>query len=456
MSAPAARPHAVVVGGGLSGLVAAHRLHELGSDVRLVEQAEEPGGNLRTSTAESDSGRWLLDLGPNSFGDAATVLMDVAGEVGLDRGLVSAAGIGGRRFLYTRGRLRAVTPARLLFGGLLPPLGALRLLKEPFVRPRPGGEPEETLAAFCDRRLGVAARRRLLTAVVGGIYAGDPERLGAESAFPAMVALEREHGSLVRAALRGSGPPKRGALVNFRGGMAALPRAIAARLGERYEGGVAVDHVQREGDGLRVVAGEHVWHARHVVIAVPAPAAADVLEPLLPGVAAELRGIRYAPMTVVHLGVRRVDRLPDGFGFLVPREQGVRALGCVFASRLFTGRAPEGHDLLTVFVGGDLDPGAIELGDDELTALARRDVETALGTALDMRLARVTRWPRAIPQYEVGHRERCARIAAEVASVPGLHVLGNWTGGIALPACAQNADSLARGIGADVAPVQSV
>jgi oxygen-dependent protoporphyrinogen oxidase len=437
----------LVVGAGISGLALATRLAGRGVAVRVIEAAPVAGGNLRSRRAETSAGSWLLDLGPNSFGDASAPFMDLVRAAGIEDRLVRSA-TGGRRFVWRGGRLREVPshPLKFAVSGLLPLTGVLRLAREPFVAPRPADAPEESLGAFCDRRLGRAAREKLLTPVVGGIYAGDPMRLGAESAFPAMVALEREHGSLIRAAMRGKGPPSRGTLSSLRGGLAELPAALARRLGDSLTTGAAARRVVRDGGVWRVeTADGRAFSAATLVVATPAATTAELLSALDAPLAAELDAIEYAPMTVAHVGFRRdaARALPPGFGFLVPRDEGLRILGAIFSSQLFEGRAPAGHELVTVFAGGSLDPGAASMPDDAVRAFVIDDLARAIGLSGPPPLAEVTRWPRAIPQYVVGHKDRVERIDEHVRRHAGLRLLGNWRGGIAMPDCVRNANCLA-------------
>lgn len=438
----------LIVGAGISGLALAHRLHRHGRDVTLMDAGETPGGNLRTEAVSTEAGDWRLDLGPNSFSDTLGVFDPLIEELHLADQVVTAGAEAGRRFLFLDGRLQELPskPPRLLLSSVLPLSARLRLLGEPWVRRRPPDAPPETLAAFCDRRLGRAVRERLLTPFVGGIYAGDPERLGAADAFPTLVELEREHGSLLRGMRRRGPPGRRPTPANFDGGMATLPRAMAAALGPRCRTQRPVTRVEPVERGYRVTTPDGPLETESLVLATPAHTTADLLDELLPDAAPLLRGIRYAPMVVAHVGLRTTDcgALPPGFGFLVPRGEGVRILGAVRASRLFPGRAPEGHELVTVFVGGELDPTAIELGDDELRRVVRDDLRRLAGVVAEPTLFRVTRWPRAIPQYEVGHTERLERIDELLAPRHGIHLLGNWRGGISMPQCVQSAEALAR------------
>jgi oxygen-dependent protoporphyrinogen oxidase len=443
---------ALVVGGGLTGLALASRLTRAGRAVRLLDARDEVGGNIRTEVREDERGRWLLELGPNSFGDASEELMQLARDAGIEDEVVRAPDLAGKRYLFRNGGLVEVPtkPPRMLLSPMLPVRGRLRMMLEPFIRPGKADEPEETLAAFCDRRLGPWARKKLLTPVVSGIYAGDPEALGAESAFPRMIALEREHGSLIRAAIKGNGPPSRGRLSSFEEGLAALPRALGAVLGDAVRSRETVASIGRRRDGWKVATADGDEHlTRRLVLATPTWVTAKLLEPLAARLARELRQVEYAPMLVVHVGVRKEQLRyhPPGFGFLVPREEGIRILGAIFSSTLFPGRAPEGHELLTVFSGGALDPDAIRLEDDRIRDYVLDDLGRALGLQGDPALFQVTRWERAIPQYLVGHRRRLERIDQGMTEFDGLHLAGNWRGGIAMPDCVRAANALAERIG---------
>jgi oxygen-dependent protoporphyrinogen oxidase len=336
-----------------------------------------------------------------------------------------------------------------MFSPILPWRDRLRLLKEPFIKPLPAGAPEETLAEFCDRRLGYMARQKLLTPVVSGIYAGDPEKLGAESAFPAMVEWEQKYGSLVRAMIKGGGPPPRGRLQTFREGFQQLAERLVQALGEGYHPQRTASSIKPTSDGWSVsTANGEVFKARDLVLATAATDAARLLEGLDAELAKELAAIRYSPMGVVHIGARRehTGNMPEGFGFLVPRNEGLRILGAIFSSRLFKGRAPAGYELLTIFTGGALDPEVLALDDERIIEFVREDLRTALGGEWELALSRVTRWPMAIPQYEVGHKDRLLRIGQQLQQHPGLSLLGNWRGGVSMPDCAREGKLAAAAI----------
>lgn len=472
---------AIVVGGGPTGLVLAYELRRRGVAALVLEERGAPGGSLRTRSVAADAGgRWLLEEGPNSFGDAQADTMGLVRSLGLEPRLVRSPATADRKWLWRKDALREVPskPQRFLLSPILSLRGRLRVVREMWVPQRAAGGVEESLAEFADRRLGREAREKLLTPIISGIYAGDPERLGVESVFPKMVAMERAHGSLIRAARSGAGAmPSRGRLTSFVDGLRELPDALLREIGDGARLGAPVARVERSGDGWAAVlaSGERVTAPR-VFVTAPAWRAADLVADVAPEASRELREIPYAPVAVVHVGAKRRDvsagtrwragvakrmldaggRLlggseregwgvvPPGFGFLVPRDEGLRILGCIFSSQLFPGRAPDGHELFTVFVGGDLDPEAPSLGDDAIGRFVLADLRRAFGGFPEAPpLLSITRWPRAIPQYRVGHDTRVARIDAALAASPGLRLLGNWRGGVAMDHCVREATALA-------------
>lgn len=436
------RVEAVVVGAGMSGLSCAYRLQQCGKRVVLFEGSDRVGGNVWTVRDDA----FLRECGPNAFDDAAEPLMKLVRELSLEDQIVRAPDLAGRRFLFVGDRLRRVPSNPVAFlGSRVLPLGArLRLFCEPFVARRAPDLPEETLAQFCDRRLGRAARLGLVTPIVSGITAGDPERLSAASAFPKLVEWERSHRSLIRGAIASRGTTKRGRLSSFVNGLETLTDALAARLGDAVRLRSPVTAIERDGNGFAVTAGDTI-EARRVVVATPPRAAADLLRPLAPGASEALAAIDTPPLVVAHAELERSASMPDAFGFLAPRGQGVRILGAIFSSRLFEGRAPADSDLVTVFLGGALDRDATLLDDDAVRRLVAADLARALPGS-PCRSVRLHRWAHSIPQYELGHEARIAAIDAALADVPGLAVIGAYRDGIALPTRAAAGEAAAQAI----------
>jgi oxygen-dependent protoporphyrinogen oxidase len=459
----------LVAGGGLSGLAAAWRLLAAGLDVELVEGAERLGGTLGSEVVDG----FVFERGPSGFQDNVPETLDLAREVGLEIRLCASSPGARKRYLLRGGRLRALGPATIFFSGLLPLRARLRLLLEPFCSgPRPG-ESDESVAAFGRRRLGAAATAAFLDPVVTGVYAGDVERISVVSGFPRLARLEREHGSIVRGLLRarrertagGGGAAGGGAagwrraapaLWTFQGGLEELVGALAARLGARARVGASLERIEwrRDGGGFRVVlVGAREIASRALVLAVPAPRAAALVREGLEGhgggqLAAALASIPYAPVAVVCLGYRRADvaHALDGFGFLAARAEGLRALGAIWVSSLFPAHAPEGAVSLRVLVGGAHDPEAAALPPAALEEIALRELTPLLGLRGAPVASRVYRYPLGIPQYEVGHAERVARIEGERRRFPGLFLTGNAYRGVGMNDCVRDGARVAREI----------
>jgi oxygen-dependent protoporphyrinogen oxidase len=268
-----------------------------------------------------------------------------------------------------------------------------------------------------------------------GIYAGNARRLSLPAAFPKMAQLEREHGSLVKGLIAKRGRMSAGPLTSFRDGMQSLPRALASRGRFRVRRGATVRAIVQEESGWRVaVAGDsETIPADAVVLAAEPWAAGALLRSLDATLAQDLLGIVCPPVAVVGLGYTMDDaaRVPRGFGALIARGEGLHMLGTLWDSHLYAGRSPRGHLLIRSMFGGAVDPSAAMLPEPDLVALAKSELARLFAITASPRFAHVVRWPRAIPQYDLGHIERVARIEGAVARRPGLFITGNALRGVA-------------------------
>jgi protoporphyrinogen/coproporphyrinogen III oxidase len=437
----------VVVGGGIAGIAAAWGARQTapgiegGVDIVLLERAEEVGGKARSL---SDNG-WLLEAGPGGFLGGRPEMDHLVEASGLRDALVVANPSAARRFLFSGGKLRRViaNPLGLARSGILSAPGLFRLLAEPFISTN-RSEVEETVWDFAARRLGAEAADRLVAPMTLGIFAGDARRLSLPAAFPRMNALEREHGSLIRGLIARRGRMRAGPLTSFRDGMQSLPKSLAAR------GGFTV-RCRADVHGLR--SDGTVWHVMVRGVEPPLEASAVVLagEPwsmagLLrvhdSAVSADLDAITCPPVSVVGLGFAPNDaqRVPRGFGVLIPRGEGYRMLGNLWESYLYRERSPEGYLLIRAMYGGAVDPDAGQLPAPELLNLARTEIARLYGFVAPPVFERVAQWPRAIPQYELGHVDRVRRIERGLAAFPGLFITGNGLHGVAF------ADAAAHGL----------
>ena len=424
----------VVVGAGMSGLVRARALAERGEDVLLLETSARPGGAVRTERKDG----FLLELGPNTVRPTPE-LWSLVGALGLrDEALVADPRL--PRYVDWGGKLHALpmSPGALVRTPLLSARGKLRLLAEPFARR--GRAAEESVHAFFSRRLGKEVADRFIEPFVGGITAGSSRDLCMASAFPRLARWDRDHGSLLFGALaeRRRAPRDRSvprALLSFRDGLETFPKAIASGLGKRFEPETRVEGVVPLPGGLwKLSTSRGEREADRVVLASPAWEAARLVRSFAPEAADALGEIPHPFLAVVHLGVS-LAALPGplhGFGHLVVPQAGRRILGAVWSSSLFSGRAPEGQALVTVFLGGARDPDAAALTDGELAAIAAREVAATLGSRQEPGPVSITRYARSIPQYTAGHGARMKTLERAEARWPGLTFLGNYRGGVAV------------------------
>jgi protoporphyrinogen/coproporphyrinogen III oxidase len=430
----------IVVGAGLSGLAAAYALFRAGKDAVVLERSQRPGGVVRTERIDG----FLLETGPNTV-RSTPELRYLAGELGIaDQMLFSSPAA--PRFVDFRGRLHRLpsSPGAFVASRLLSPRAKLRLLAEPF-QPR-GTRDEESVRDFFARRLGNQVADRLVEPFVAGIFAGSASRLEAAAAFPTLVRWDRGHGSLVRGAFlerraRAGEPAAPRGLVSFRDGLETLPRALARALGQSLRPATPALGLERRAGRwvVRTPAGD--FEGAAVLLASPASIASDLVRGVSPEAADALDAIPHPPLAVLHLAweTSALARPLEGFGHLVVPDPERRILGAVWSSSLFAGRAPEGFALLTVFLGGARDPEILESSDDELAAIAARDLEAQGVTRGSPRVVMTTRWERSIPQYEAGHRRRMAALDAAEAELTGLRFLGSYRGGVSVGDVLKNA-----------------
>jgi oxygen-dependent protoporphyrinogen oxidase len=435
-------PDAIVVGAGVAGLAAAVELRRAGRTVQVLEAAEQIGGLAQTERLEG----FLIERGPGSLSQPSPEVKALLELVGVWPRRVTSLPTTTNRWTVRDGHLVPIprSPLELLRSRLLSPGGKLRLAGA-FVSHRPAGE-DESLGTFVTRRLGREALDRLADPFQQGIFAGDPDQLSMTHAFPGLAALEAEHGSLVRAAARMRGA--RRTMISFAGGVGDLPAALAAQLPLPVRTGAAVRCARPHSGGWEVELhdGERLV-AHELVLALP-PRALDVLavKAALAPALAQLTTMPAASIATVALGFQRARvRHPlDGVGVLMPHCEHRQALGILFASSCFPGRAPKGHVLLTVLIGGVRQAELVRLPDQALIEIAIRETSALLGTHGAPMLSLVSRWPAAIPQFDSGHGRRVEAALAIERGNPGLALAGAWRTGTGLAAALESGMLAAR------------
>jgi oxygen-dependent protoporphyrinogen oxidase len=449
-------PRIVVAGGGITGLAAAFTLREeaarrqLPIDLTVLESAAEAGGHARTIVEDG----FIVERGPNGFldrrGEETLALID---ELNLRPRLVESNPAAKRRFILDRGALRRVpeSPPALIKSDALSWRGKLRLLREPWAAPPPV-DADESVFEFAERRIGREAAETLVDTAVSGISGGDSRDLSVRSQFPIMKEMEREHGSLIKAMLaRRKGPRAR--LLSFDAGLRTLTGELASRLHGALRTNTPIERIERSGAAWSIVprAGAAIA-ADRVVLALPAHAAARAISGCDAALAHALTSIPYAGLAMVALAYRAADlsRPLDGYGYLVTRRENLSTLGVLWESSIFPRRAPDGHVLLRVMLGGARRPEVTELDDASVAQLASREAAGVLGiTAAPLRQW-VCRWPAAIAQYTVGHDGRRQDITRLAAAHRGLHLCGTAHDGVSFNHAIASARRTARAIAAEL------
>jgi oxygen-dependent protoporphyrinogen oxidase len=448
-------PHypAVVVGGGISGLVCAYALRQAGVDVLLVEASLRPGGSIRSAQRDG----YLLELGPQSFSGTPQIRA-LCRELGIEDQLLEAPARAPRYVLVDGALQQApLSPPAFFVSSLFNGATKWSILRDVFGRSTPPAA-DESVAAFVRRKFSAELLDRLVGPFVSGIYAGDPERLSVRSAFPMLYEAEKAAGSIVRGMLRlakaKKGPREKATLQTFREGNDTLVRTLAAKLGDALRPGATVTAIRHNSSAnapsfeltLQRNGQAETVEAKRVVLATPTDGAARLLRDLAPEFDALLSPVEYAPVAVVSLGYRKADvgHSLEGFGFLVPRSSGLRVLGTVWNSSLFPGRAPKEHALLTSFVGGATDPQAATLSAAELADLVHREIAAFLSIHKEPVFSNVEIYRRALPQYNLGHGERLAAVEKICLQIPGLWLTGNYLRGPAIGACVEQAQEVAK------------
>lgn len=426
-----------IVGAGLTGLTAAYRLKQSGARVIVYEAGDRIGGSIKSERRDG----YLAELGPTSMAAPSGPVAGLLSDLGLEASKVTASPGAQNRYIVRRGRLTRlpISPAELLTTRLLSNVAKLAIFGEPLVDA--GDSPlEESVAAFVRRRFNQEVLDYIVNPFIAGIFAGDPEQLSVRHATPRLHALERAHGSVMKALAQlmrdqreGAAP---GAVISFRGGLQEIPEALGKDLQGEVRLHSPVTQLRSGPQGWTVGAAfqtPELFDA--VVYAAPAHSLDEIdLDLAAAERLSTLSSILHPPVAVVALGFRRdqVAHPLDGFGFLTPEVERRRVLGVIFSSSLFADRAPAGHVMLTAFVGGTRDPDFVQADPQTITARVLDDLRPLLGTGGDPTFRSVQIWPKAIPQYVLGYG-RFKEIADDVERRnPGLVLAGTYRDGVSL------------------------
>lgn len=405
--------HAVIIGGGIAGLAAAYELTRRGVPFVLFEASPRLGGIVRT---EYD-GDLVIDAGPDGFLARKRAAIDLCRELGIDDRIVAA---------------NPPRTAFILRGGKLHPI---KTAVGSYLGREPDGD--ESIASYFERRYGSEAVDHYAEPLLAGIHAGDVQRLSIRALFPEFTTSRKGPTPAPREHLATADPD--GAFRSFPRGLQELVDALVAALPkESVRTMTAVTSVGRVGTQYSVETASGAVEARHVIVAVPAPATASIVRELDPQLANLCGGIRYVSsgIAVVAYPRKAVDHPLAGSGFVVPRsESGLGILAATWLSSKWPGRAPAGTALMRAFFGGTRDPEAMDLSDAELVTMAHHDLSSVLSIHAEPTFARVYRWKNGNPQYEIGYLDLLGAIRVRVAALPRVHLAGAGFGTIGVPDC---------------------
>ncbi|MBC7856235.1 MAG: protoporphyrinogen oxidase [Pirellulaceae bacterium] len=470
-SSPPSSPRIAIIGGGITGLAAAHRLLERSpaAQVTLFEASGRLGGVLLTERRDG----YLMERSADMFTTREPWALDLCRRVGIDGELIETNKQHRRAFVVHKGKLVPVPegftlmrPAKvwpILKTPLLSPLGKLRLAWEYFT-PRKNDTADESLESFATRRFGREAFDRLIQPLIGGIYTADPSLLSMQATLPQFVEMERKAGSLI-AGVRSHGSgvsgqkavgsrqesgARYGMFLTPREGMQRLVDGVAAKL----PAGVVrlnakVEQLKRSAEGRKwrlQIATEEPQEFDAVILAAPSSISGKLLESFDSELAGLVGSIPQAGCNVALLGYRReqIAHPLDGFGFVVPTIEKRKIIAGSFSSVKFPGRAPDGKVLLRVFIGGALQPELLSLSDAETTTLVLDELRDLLGVRGEPEFCEIAPWHGAMPQYHVGHLDKVRQIEERVAAIPGLALAGNSYHGVGVPFCIHDGEQAAE------------
>jgi oxygen-dependent protoporphyrinogen oxidase len=454
----------VVVGGGIAGLTAAWTLRQRGADVTVYEASERLGGKLQTEHVDD----LLIDSGPDSFLSTKPAALQLIEQLGLGDRVINTLPDGGGTFILRNGTLMPLPEGITLLvpaefkaiarTPLLSPLGKLRMALD-YVIPARKDDADESIGHFVRRRVGTQAFERMAEPLLSGIFAGDADQLSLLSTFPRLRETERTHGSVIKGAIAQrrqatSAPPKPGPrrtpFVSLDRGLSELINRLADQIGrEHIQTSAHVASIVELGDGLAI---ELASGAREVfdgvVIAAPASETADMLAHLDQRISTELRRIPYVSSATISLAFRAADVADKqgGRGFVIPRAEGRTLTAVTWTSNKFGGRVPEGVALLRAFVGRAGNQRPAHLDDGELIPLVRAELQAILGIDAEPIVTRVYRWPRGMPQYNLGHPELLASLDTLLSNHPAIALTGAAYRGVGIPDCISDATAQANAL----------
>ena len=438
----------LVIGGGISGLSAAYDLTRAGADCTILEKQSRLGGVIETRSSEGCT----LECGPDSFLSAKPAALALIKEVGLEGDVIGSNDHQRTTYIWKRGKLVALPEGVMM----IVPSRVMPMVKSPLLSwatkirmgleyfRRPGESRDRSVAEFVVDHFGQETLDYLAEPLLSGVYGGDPAQLSVGSVLPRFLEMERKYGSLVRGVLASRSKSSGGSLFRtLKGGLGTLVDRLAAQAKVCQ---ADVETIERAGTGFRVRAGGNWMEADQVIVACPAWAAARVVAGVDARLGELLGAIDYSSSVTLSLIYRAAefDGKRAGFGFLVPKKERRRLAACTFMGTKFSYRVPEDRIVLRCFFGGINDAAVLEERDESLVGIAREELGRMLGLKAAPIAHAISRWPRSMAQYTLGHSQRVAEIRERAAAIAGLYLAGNAYEGIGIPDCINTGRAAAK------------
>jgi len=419
----------VIIGAGISGLVAAWELQNKGAEYILLECGASPGGYIRTEHPKN----YVLDCGPNSI-LCDDELLNFFAKTGLKEKLLPAKEVSKSRFIYKNGSYKKLpsNPLSLLTSDFFSLKSKVKVLTEPF---RNSGTtvPNETLSIFFERHFGKEVVDYALSPFIAGIYNGDPAKLLAEQTFPSLVHYEKEYGSVLKGFLKNASQRRKS--YNFKNGMQEMTDGLAAQLNNLWLN-TKVLTLKKEGQKIIITCEQNGMQKSilcdKVILTLPAFAAAAVLKEEYPQFYSTLTNIYYPPMALVHTAYKKdkVKTSLNGFGALNPKKENLFSAGSIWTSSVFDGRCPEDEILFATFIGGSQSSENYNLPDEELKQAVHKELAVNFKINATPVFQRLSRWERTIPQYDINSLE--AKVIVSKLKADNIYTCATWHGGVSL------------------------
>ena len=426
----------IIVGAGIAGLSIAYELQKKGIPYQILEAGDKAGGVIRSLHIDG----YELDAGPNSIGATPDTLSFLE-EIGLKDVVMEATAASKNRFLVRNGQLHGISPnpAKIISSKYVSGGAKWRLFTESF-RKADKTTTEESVTSFVTRRFGTEIMEYVFEPVLSGIYAGNPDKLSIQEVLPILPKWEKTYGSVTKGMMKSKGEMGGRKIIAFKGGNQVLPERLVSLLQTEVKLGCRVTGITKGATDYIVQYEENgqtqMLNAGHVIFTTPSYATAGAIAGFDAGLSATLKDLHYPHMGVLHLGFGQEakDKIPEGFGFLVPHAEQKHFLGAICNSAVFPSRAPEGKVLFTVFIGGAQQESLFEqMGTVQLQQTVVKEFMALLGLTTPPELQKFSEWHKAIPQLNVGFAATRQQIKSFEEKYPGIIIAGNYVTGVSIP-----------------------